>query len=470
MRNNIWNKRIPTLLGLVLIIIGIATTSFLVNKGVIFVTKAGPSQDPQKIKITNISDNSFTITYTTEDKVFGSVNYGINDTFGQTALDDRDSLSKSVVPHNIHSITLNNLDPATTYYFSITSADNKFLDNNKPFSVTTGPSISASPSAQEPATGKVLLPDSSPPHEGIVYFTSPEGQTISTLIKSDGSYILPLNSFRSSDLSSYMDLSGKQLKMLIIGDSQSSNVTLSLGQINPVPTITLSNNYDFTTSSSPVSSDSAKIASSSGFPSVQTTSNTQSSDPIITSPSKDQGLSDSQPEFSGKALPNEVVTVTIHSDTPIQAQVTTDANGNWQYRPTTPLAPGQHTISIQTKNSQGIIKTITQSFTVYASGNQIADATLSITPTPSPTITPSPSTTPSITPTLSPTPLITPSISPTPIASDSSFPSLSPSPSSPSGSMLPPAGGNFLGIGILGIGIAIIGTLMFFLTKGGLTL
>ena len=460
MRKTIWDKRIPTLLGLILIIIGVGITSFLVKNGIISVGHAGPTQTPQSIKITNISDSSFTVSYATEDNVFGSVNYGASQTFGQTALDDRDSLSKAVVPHKLHAISMNNLDSATTYYFSITSAEGKYLNNGEPFSVTTASSIAASPSAQKPVSGKVLLSDGSAPAEAIVYLFSDDSQVVSALVRNDGGYLIPLNSLRIKGLNKYFEFNEKtNLKLIVVSSSATSNVILSINQINPVPTITLSNNYDFTSSTIPISSQSAKIASSSGFPSIDSGSSSSGFNPTILTPSKDEGFSDSQPVFKGKALPNQSVDITIQSDSQIKQTITTDASGNWQFRPTTALSAGQHTISIQTKDSSGIVKTITQSFTVYAAGTQISGpATTSTTPTPTPTISlPSPTLNPTPTPTISPTP------SPTPIVL-----LISPSPSK---TPLPPTGNpNILGIGVLGAGIAVIGGLIFILTRGQIPL
>src|SRR6185312_548698 len=103
-----------------------------------------------------------------------------------------------------------------------------------------------------------------------------------------------------------------------------------------------------------------------GFPSFSTNSSLVAT-PVITTPTKDETFSDQQPQFSGKALPNQEVTIVVHSTDAISTTVTADANGTWSYRPSSPLAPGAHTISITTKNTAGILQTIEQSFTVYAS-------------------------------------------------------------------------------------------------------
>ena len=120
MRSTIWSKRIPTLLGILLIVIGIGITSYLVKTGAILTSKAGPSETPENVRISNISDTSFTLSYTTQASVIGSLNFGKDKNLGQIALDERDK-EGSLKEHKIHYITVKDLGTSTNYYFSITS-------------------------------------------------------------------------------------------------------------------------------------------------------------------------------------------------------------------------------------------------------------------------------------------------------------------------------------------------------------
>jgi len=76
MKKNFWDRRIPTLFGILLITIGVGITTFLVNQGVLFKSNASLTNQPQNVRITNITGNSFTVSYQTESKVIGSLNYG----------------------------------------------------------------------------------------------------------------------------------------------------------------------------------------------------------------------------------------------------------------------------------------------------------------------------------------------------------------------------------------------------------
>lgn len=409
MKNSIWDKRIPTLFGIFLLIIGVISTSMLVQNGVITIGNATPSEIPQNVRITNVTDTSFSVSYITEAQSVGSISYGTDTNYGSTAFDDRDQKTNDVKKYNVHYITIRNLKPETTYFFVITSSEKRYLHNNAPFQVVTGRFISDDPSSENPASGRVLLPDGLPPKEAVVYLGSEEIQNLSVLIKQDGSYIIPLNAVRTNDLSRYASFSAEtSFNLLVSSGSMNSNVILLANQMNPIPLITLSKNYDFTITTAPVASPSAETT----FPSFSSTAEIERLPQLLT-PKKDERFTDPQPLFKGTAPPGSDVTITIHSSEEIKTQITADTRGNWSFRPDSPLTPGEHTVLITVSDPSGLLKTIQQSFTVYAEGTQIAaGGTPFITPTPTPIKTPTP-TIQSSTPTTSPLPTATP-FSPSP--------------------------------------------------------
>lgn len=458
MKKTIWDKKIPTILGLGLITIGIILTSVLVRSGVVIIGQATPSDIPQNVRVSNVSDGSFTVSYATDVSALGSLNLGTDKNLGTTILDDRDQQGSSVTPRKIHNITVRNLTPQTTYFFSIISGQNTFLDNGLPFEISTGAPIQVSPSSQLPIAGRIIMPDGSAPNEALLYATSDNAEVISTLVKTDGSYILPLNSMRTKDFSFYFNFDKETvIKILAMDSSLKSNVLVSIQKTSPVPVITLGNDYDFTLSSTPIASQSAVL---SGFPSLPVSSPSSSlktQNPQILTPKKDQGFTDPKPQFKGTALPNEKVQIIIHSPDEIQGEATSDSYGNWTYRPPSGLSPGQHSISITTRGSFGILKTLTQSFTVYAAGTQVSEsATPSATLTPSPTL-PSPSV--SVAPSPTPTPTIMPQISPIPTPTEAPV-------ISQTKKELPPAGpSDIIVFGLMGIGIVAISGLLLLLSR-----
>ena len=443
MKQNIWNKKIPTLLGIFVIILSIVFTTFLVKGGNLFQISAGPGSEPKNIQISNISDTSFTVSYTTDESVIGTITYGISPaTLDQIVLDDRDQVTQSVNKYKAHSITVNSFKPSTDYYFSITSETDVVLNNNEPFTVKTGDTISANPPSQLPLTGKVISPDSSQLTEGLVYVSINGAQKISTYLKNDGNYTLPLNNLRNDSLNGYFELNENTIINIEVTSGElSSFISVLPDQISPVPVITLSKNYDFSSTDNE-SSPSGGLQDEK-LPILD--SGIRTKDVTISNPETNEAFTDDQPRFNGTAVPNEVVEIEIHSDENIKTQVTADAIGRWNFRPDKPLSPGEHTITITTKDKNGLIKTITEKFTVYAQGSQVnQSATPSGTLTP--TKTPTPTVKPTSSPTKTPTPTNKPSSSPTLVLSPTQIPTISAYPT------LPPTGNPFAifaGIGML---------------------
>jgi hypothetical protein len=157
------------------------------------------------------------------------------------------------------------------------------------------------------------------------------------------------------------------------------------------------------------------------------------------------------------------VKITIHSDQAVQTTVKADQNGNWDYRPSSNLSPGTHTITIQAKDNSGILKTITQSFVVYASGQQI-NPPPSGSPTPIVSVSPTNIPSPTSIVTLIPTITLIPS---TTITQTQGGITITVSPKKP----LPPTGNpSVMTAGIVGAVVTLIGGLMLLLTRGGMAL
>lgn len=419
MKNTIWQKRIPTFFALLILIIGVGATSFLARNGALFVGKASQSETPQNIRISNINDSSFTVSYTTSDKVPGGILLS-KDGNSQTILDDRDQ-SSDINTYYTHHISLRGLSPLKTYEFSIISGQSTFMDNGSPFKTTTGPSLESSTLANS-VTGRLILPTGEIPSDAIAYATIDGSQLVSSVVKKDGTYEIPLSNLRNEKLQVYIPIQDTtRLHLLFVGPATESHVNILLKQSSLVPLITLSNDYDFLTSTSPIATPSAE---QSLFPLIpQINIPITSRDPQIITPKKDQGFNDNKPQFSGSASPSATIRILIKSQE-IQAQVQADSSGRWSYRPTQGLEPGTHTISVTTQDRFGILKTISQSFVVYAQGTQINGPSVSGTPTPTPTpkinptATPTPiQASPTTAPTLTPTPTVTipnPTVSPSP--------------------------------------------------------
>ena len=481
MKRSIWNKQIPTILGLILLASSIALVSWMGTNNILFFSKAALQTTPKDVRITNVSDSSFSVSYLTDDQVVGTLSYGTDSSLGKISFDDRDQETGKPTPQVLHHITVKGLTPGTTYFFAINSGQTAYLNNSSPYQVATAPKMQSAPTSQTPLVGKISFPEGMA-EEAIVFVKTDSAQTLSLLTKPDGSFTLPMNTLLTSDLSGPAKLAISDIiTLLIVGDSAESQVKVNAGQINPVPIVVLSKNYDFTVTSEPLASASASAETSDtesqaqGFPSFGegTAEATAPPEPQILTPTKNQTFSDQQPEFTGTAQPNQAVTVTIHSTNPVQATVTAGNTGTWTYRPQSPLAPGVHTITIVTKDASGVMKTISQTFTVFAAGSQFTEPSgaPSETPTASPA-TPTPTAeAPQATPTPlpSPTPTVAPTLLPTSNPSPTEISSLvTPFPTQTPGS-LPSTGNNdlpaFLIMTVVMIGV---GGAIFLLTRGGI--
>ncbi len=385
MNGNILEKKMPTFVGIFILIAGLVVLSTLVKTGTVFTSRASQDDSPKDVQISNISDTSFTVSYVTTTSVPGEVSMTKDNGTQTLILDDRDKQIEKSNPYKAHFITMQNLQPATPYSFSILSNQQIFTNDGKSFTVTTASAIQSVSSEEKVIKGSVIFPTDV--SEGIVYLKKNTSQTLSALLKTDGTYSIDLQHLRTNDLSSSISIfPSDMLTLQIDGPNSTSRVSIIESQANPVPAVILSKDYDFTNSTNPLT----ETQTQSQFPTIVTTTTLPTGNPQIIVPNTNEEFSDQKPLFKGTASPGASVKVIIHSPTEIQGDAKADANGTWVYQPPDNLPPGQHTISITAPDQSGVLKTITQSFTVFAAGTEVnQSATPSATPivvTPIPTI------------------------------------------------------------------------------------
>lgn len=235
--------RIPTILGLALVLVGLFAGVFLVLQNQSILTQASADQLPQDIIVSNIENTRATITWQTKSITSGFVTYGINSSSEQTAIDDRDSsLPKS---YHTHHVTLNNLTPETTYQFKIISG--KSASEIQKF--TTAPQ---SPQNNlSPIIGIVIDKDQTL-DDAIAYFLIAGTITQSSPVK-NGNFLLPLSQVRTQDLSSIFIPKNDTIgKITVIAPNGSSNVLVRLSDLNgPIGPIKLGETIDLTINQSP---------------------------------------------------------------------------------------------------------------------------------------------------------------------------------------------------------------------------
>ena len=448
-KNKLLNKQLPSYAGFLVLLFALVITVILSGNTFVFVSKATVGSEPKNIQVSNLSDTSFSVSYTTDTSVVGTISYGIDPATPGIALDDRDEQTGHSIEHQVHFITIKNLKPTTRYYYVIDSGSQKAENNGSPYEITTAATLANRQTGQPTVSGTVSLNDGSSPSEGIITVSTDNSAPLAALIGTDGSYNIPLSQLRDTTGSTLAALTSETvLNLQVQTPTEQSTAHVLLNQAEHVPTIVLSQNYDFTLNSAGQSVVSALSASQSAaaFPVLATPAPVSS--PEIDSPKEAQAFSDQQPLFDGRALPNTEVDITIQSNNEIDVKLQSDTSGSWQYRPAMTLAPGQHTITIQSVNASGIMQTITNHFTVYASGSKFTEPSVSpVAPTPQPTVIPTPTVLPTATPTPPPS---TPTVNTTP---------------APTSAPVPKTGSSALVIGMVTAAGAIgIGALLIFLS------
>ena len=122
----------------------------------------------------------------------------------------------------------------------------------------------------------------------------------------------------------------------------------------------------------------------------------------ITSLEAEETINTQQPEIIGRGPIGKELQITIESSQAYTDTITVDENGDWDWTPPEDLEPGDHTITITYQDDEGLLQTLSQTFTVLAAGSSQLPS-FSATPSgeASPSSTPTPTLSPSPTPTLS---------------------------------------------------------------------
>lgn len=422
-----WQKllqtRIPTILGLGVLMIGVFAGITLLNQGTGgFLPRASEDTVPKQIRITNIGDNTFTVSFLTDVAAPGVVEYGTAPSRTNIQVqDDRDQLANSTSSFTTHHITVRGLQPATQYYFRISTGTRTLYDNNgQPFSVRTARSL-PQPSGAITAYGNVETSVGNPADGSIVYLSISGASPISAQVKSNGSWAAPLSGLRTVDLSSEFNLTPETpVQIQVQGSRRDEVITTSatVDDLDPLQTLVFGQDNlvsgTAATSASPSPSPAANPTGSLGSLFDSTEANQPAtSGGLDINLQNNEVVNTTAPEFSGTAPAGGVVQIEVNSTTPYYGAVQAETDGSWQWTPPADLEPGSHTITVTYLDDNGQQQQVQRTFLVQAAGTSSLPAFTSTpsgqvaTPTPTPiaTATPTPTPLPTLTPT--PTPVAT---------------------------------------------------------------
>ncbi len=437
-------SRIPTLIGVLVLVLGLAAGIFLVQSRKFFRLGASAENTPKDVRISNISDTSFAVSWTTDKESSGFVLWG----------EDEQSLSKIendeiTIEGFTHLTTVRNLRPETNYSFKINSGGTEFDNNGVVWKVITGPTLTP-PSQTIIVSGSILTQTGTPSANSLVYI-SVGGSLLSSLTSQSGTWLVPLSSARTQDLKSFLTINESATLLEIsvqAGGDQVATAQIYPQSAKPAPPITLGQTYDF--KSLPPSSEGevpkasidlpTESTPSSGFIIPEETATPSASTVTLASVKEGEVVTSTTPEFFGEGPSGATITITVESD-PQSAQIDVPADGDWKWSPPAGLSPGAHKITISWRDAAGILRTLTRTFIVQASEGPAFESTPSATPTSTP------SSTPTSTPKATTTPRATSSA--TPKATASATPSASAVPQPVSGSLTPTIALFIMGIGVI---------------------
>lgn len=435
-------KKLPTILGILILISGLIAGIFLINSKQVFKLGASAESIPKNVKISNITDNSLTITWTTDTKTRGFIKWGKSS----------GSLSKVTLEENIekefiHSANLSAIDLNTDVFFEINSEGEDFDNNGIPWQSKT---LQQKIDQGSPLTGSgvILSLDGSAPAKAIVYL-SINGTVLSSTTSLGGSWVIPISLlFEQVPETSIIEIS------VIDGQGGTALATIYPKGIKETPTIVIGKTYDFRNfvpsidSSLPESQLTVpeSIEISSRFEVDK--SNISFSNNMVTLDSIEEGeiITTTDPEFFGTGPKSTKIEITIKSEVQTDS-LTSNSTGKWSWSPPTNLEPGEHTVTLKWRDENGILRTLTRNFIVQAGEVPAFEAT--------PSATPKTTATPlgSASPTTQPTGTSRGSSTPTAIPSNTPRVTVSATPTNPSlpesGNLTPTIGLFIMGIGVL---------------------
>jgi hypothetical protein len=396
-KGKLLEKRIPTLIGMGVLVVSLVAGVLLFSQGTgVFAPRATPQTTPKQVRITNVTDSSFTVSFYTDEATSGYVLYGTSESSVKKnrASDDRFQLSgDSSAQFNLNHVTVRGLEQATTYHYLLGTNGATFDNNGKPFTITTGKRTGA-PSAARTIHGS-LSTEAGAPADGAVVYVALEGAgPLSSLVRSSGSWAIPLSNARKTDGSGYAEITDSNLLTLTAQGAkidQKLETTLLVSEAQPVPSLVFGQAVTLPTANLPET-----VGEGDGTPDDEE----DESEPSQLGPSSLSGLLDgddelavtivdmtndehqvvntTQPTITGTAAPEIEITITVNSETQIVKTLTTDADGNFSLDLNSlgqSLEPGEHTATYSyTDPATGEVVTKTVTFTVSDPTMQLAQA------------------------------------------------------------------------------------------------
>lgn len=270
-KKSVFQKQIPTMVGLFVLVVALVGGVMIIGNGAgVFAPRASAETTPKNIRVSNVTDSSFTVSFLTEGDAIGFVKYGVTpDKLSSQSSDDRDQLTGSVGQYKTHHITVRGINPNTQYYYVLGTGSGATFDNaGTSFAIKTAQRGGA-PSAAKTAYGTVLTASGTPADGSIVYISIPNVGEMSSLVKATGSWAIPLSNARNADGSGYAPIGDEDVMSILIQGIQvnaSSQFVVPVSESQPVASVTLGQTPETTASTTlntQLATDSATMAEDS---------------------------------------------------------------------------------------------------------------------------------------------------------------------------------------------------------------
>lgn len=419
---------IPTILGVIILLAGTFLGVFYLNVNQVFRIGAGPQTSPKDVRVSNIADNSATISWTTDGETSDFLIWGT----AQNSVDKVEQEDINGAKYFVHGITLTGLSAQSNYFYKINSNGVTYDNNGVPWQFTTGSLLNLNPTSF-PISGSVITGSGQPEKRALVYLNV-GGYLESTLTSDTGVFVFQLSNIRNSDLQSFakIDPAATLLEISVqAGQDGVSSAQIFPQSANPVPPMVLGQVYDLR-NLKPTQNNQNPGANlqlpqntnqESKFNTATVSGATKPTSVILENLNEGEVITTTNPQFFGKGPGGETITISVHSETPITQSVQIPSSGSWSWTPPANLAPGPHSITISWIDSLGITRSLTRDFVVQAGEVPAFTASQSgSTPSPGPSLSPTPVPTASASPKATLTPTARPTARPTASASASAEP------------------------------------------------
>lgn len=234
--------KIPTLLGLSLLITALVLGIFIYIYSQNLQNQQRTLYMPKELTVTNVFAEQATITWWSDTPTTGQVAYGTGISLNDIQNDNRDL--QELKSHQVHFVTLRNLKPETTYKYQVIANSIRFPE--KPLTFRTSSALETS-TQNRPLRGSVLNVNLNPIDEALLTLKIDGAADMSTFTSTAGNFIFPLKELRTTDLTAPFAIDSQTPATLIIkkgGLESQVKLNLPLDESDLLPPLTIGQSID----------------------------------------------------------------------------------------------------------------------------------------------------------------------------------------------------------------------------------